>query len=204
MQYKNTYIILALLIATMGSFVVSNVLSNFSRFLEYMGFIGGNSGTFLSWGLALIVVVLYCHSAASISDVRRYMFKLDSLKMLAIVAAVCAGIVEEIVFRKWLMDFLHLNGYPIAIQILCSGVLFGLLHLLWGIKNFKAGINAAISTTILGLALAVIYWLGDRSLAPCITAHFLITALIEPGLLIAVQNDRLGYWRENTRQSEIS
>jgi membrane protease YdiL (CAAX protease family) len=65
---------------------------------------------------------------------------------------------------------------------------------MWGLKNMKAGVNAFISTSILGAALAIVYLVSGRSLAPCIVAHFIITALIEPGLLIAAKNDTLGYW----------
>ena len=60
----------------------------------------------------------------------------------------------------------------------------------------KAGINAALSTAALGLALAIVYLLGERSLAPCIVAHVIVTALIEPGLLISAQRDRLGVFSE--------
>ena len=35
---------------------------------------------------------------------------------------------------------------------------------------------------------------SERSLAPSIVAHFMITALIEPGLLVAAKNDKIGYW----------
>ena len=198
MENKNTYIILGVLITSMGAYVAINAISNFSGFLAYLGFVGGNGGTYLSWVVALIVVALYCWGAASISDVKRYMFKFDSLKMLSIVAAVCAGIVEEVVFRKWVMDYLAAEGFSIAVQILGSGIFFGLLHLIWGIKNIKAGIHAALSTSLLGFALGFVYWLGDRSLAPCIVAHFLIDALIEPGLLISAQKDKIGFWTEKT------
>ncbi len=196
MANKNTYFILCGLILVMGSFVVINALSNFYGFLGYLGFEAGKSGGLLGWFLAALVVIVYCSAAATISDVKKHMFKLNSLKVLAIIAAVCAGIVEEVVFRKWLMDFLEHEGFSVFVQILVSGMAFGLVHLIWGVKNIKAGVNAALSTFILGIALALVYWLSGRSLAPCIVAHFVISALIEPGLIIAAQNDRLGYWAE--------
>ena len=201
MNNKSVYITFGLLITGMGSFVVINAVSNFTGFLAYMGFTQGGGGTFLSWIAACVVVFLYCSSAASISDVKRYMFKFDRLKALSIVAALCAGIVEEIIFRKWVMDYLESEGFSIVLQILASGVSFGLVHFVWGIKNIKAGVNAALSTFMLGIALGIVYWLGDRSLAPCIVAHFFITALIEPGLLISAQQDKLGYWSEKTDSS---
>ncbi len=196
MNHKPIYLIFAILISTMGSFIAINVLSNYSGFIRYLGFTNGGAGTQSSWCLALIVVILYCYSASGISDVKRYMFKADLLKFVAVIAAVCAGIVEEIVFRKWVMDYAESEGFSVFFQIFFSGLAFGLLHLMWGLKNIKAGINAALSTFILGLALGIVYWVGDRSLAPCIVAHFFITALIEPGLLISANRDKLGYWSE--------
>ncbi|MEM6485823.1 MAG: CPBP family intramembrane glutamic endopeptidase [Pseudomonadota bacterium] len=195
MDNKSTLLVLTLIIGTMGAFVVVNGISNFSGFIEYMGFRGARTGTALSWALALLTVALYCYSAASIADVRNHMFRLDGLKAVAIVAAVCAGIVEEVVFRKWVMDYLESQGFSILSQLAASALSFGVFHLLWGLRNHRAGVNAALSTALLGLALAIVYWLGDRSLAPCIVAHFCVTALIQPGMLIAAQNDRLGYWR---------
>ncbi|MFT5573371.1 MAG: membrane protease YdiL (CAAX protease family) [Cryomorphaceae bacterium] len=200
MNHKPIYVMLAILISTMGTFIAINALSNYSGFITYLGFTNGVAGTPSSWILALIVVLLYCYSASTISDVKRYMFKADLLKFVAVIAAVCAGIVEEIVFRKWVMDYAESEGFSIFTQILLSGVAFGLVHLIWGLKNIKAGINAALSTFILGLALGVVYWVGDRSLAPCIVAHFFIAALIEPGLLISANEGKLGSWSEKTNK----
>lgn len=41
----------------------------------------------------------------------------------------------------------------------------------------------------------MVYLLADRSLAPCVVAHFLISALIEPGLMHAAVQDKIGIWR---------
>ena len=83
------------------------------------------------------------------------------------------------------MDALNNSGYGPIVQVLASGLAFGIAHLIWGIKNFKAGLNAMVSTSALGAALAVVYLVGDRSLAPCVVAHIVVTALIEPGLVLA-------------------
>lgn len=80
-----------------------------------------------------------------------------------------------------------------AQQVTLSGLAFGIIHLLEGIKNKKAGVNAFISTSLLSFALAIVYLVSERSLAPFIVAHFMITALIEPGLLVAAKNDKIGY-----------
>ncbi|WP_426360360.1 CPBP family intramembrane glutamic endopeptidase [Pseudocolwellia sp. HL-MZ19] len=182
----------------MGPVILISLISDAAGFLSYIGFVDGNIGTSFSWFLAAIIVFLYCASASKISDVKLYMFKFDLLKFVAVLAAVCAGILEEVIFRKWVMDYLNANDYSLVLQVVLSGLSFGAVHLLWGVKNLAAGINAIISTSILGAALAIVYIVGDRSLAPCIIAHFIITALIEPGLIIAAKNDRLGYWSEKT------
>ena len=196
MNNKSVYKILFMLIASLGSFVLFSLYFNFAGFVSNFGFPDGNKGNILSWVSALVVVVAYSASAAKISQVKSYMFKLDKLKIVAIVAAIFAGITEEIIFRKWIMDYLFLKEYGVVVQVAASGIVFGLAHLMWGVKNFAAGVNAVVSTSLLGMALAVVYLLGDRSLLPCIVAHFLITALIEPGLIIAAANDKIGLLSE--------
>jgi hypothetical protein len=194
MNNKSIYIILIFMIFLWGSFVVVSFFSDPMGFISYLGFANSNSGTALSWALALLIVILYCFSAAKISEVKYYMFRMDRLKVVTIFAAVFAGIMEEIIYRKWIMDYLNSHDFSIVWQVILSGLAFGIIHLMWGIKNIKAGINAFISTSLLGFALAIVYLVSERSLAPCIVAHFIITALIEPGLLIAAKKDKLGYW----------
>ncbi|MGB5587908.1 MAG: CPBP family intramembrane glutamic endopeptidase [Gammaproteobacteria bacterium] len=170
------------------------------RAAPYLGFAAGQQGGVWAWLLAAVTVVLYTRSAASISTVRTYMFKADSLKLLAVLAAFAAAIVEEVIFRKLVMDFLQERGQSSTAQVLAGAISFGLAHLAWGFKSWRAALNAALSTTILGAALGVVYLLADRSLAPCVVAHFLISALIEPGLIHAAVQDKLGIWREQTTE----
>ena len=42
-----------------------------------------------------------------------------------------------------------------------------------------------IATGTLGAALGVVYVVGDRSLAPVIISHFIVTATIQPGIMFA-------------------
>jgi membrane protease YdiL (CAAX protease family) len=161
----------------------------------YLGFTSGQSGGVFAWVLAALTVILYVSSAASIQAVRDYMFRADSLKLIAVLAALCAGIVEEVVFRRLLMDFLANRGYGALLQIVASAVGFGLAHAIWGVKSWRAAVNAILSTTLLGGALAVVYLVAERSLAPCVVAHILISALIEPGLMHAAVQDKIGVWR---------
>jgi len=194
MKNKSVYIILISMICLWGSLVLVSFFSNPIGFISYLGFANSNSGTPLSWVLALLIVILYCFSAAKIPEVKHYMFRMDKLKVVAVFAAVFAGIMEEIIYRKWIMDYLNLHEFSIIVQVILSGLAFGIIHLIWGVKNIKAGVNAFISTSLLGFALAIVYYVSDYSLAPCIVAHFTVTAIIEPGLLIAAKNNKLAYW----------
>lgn len=167
-----------------------------ARVPAYLGFVDQPPVPLMAWLLAAVTVVAYTASAATISTVREYLFRLDGLKVLCIFAAIAAGIVEEVVFRKLLMDFLAAEGVGDVAQIIASGLAFGVAHIVWGFKSWSAAVNAMLSTALLGAALAVVYIVADRNLAPCVVAHVVITALIEPGLIIAGVRDRLGYWRE--------
>jgi membrane protease YdiL (CAAX protease family) len=57
----------------------------------------------------------------------------------------------------------------------------------WGLfgRSVRAARGATIATGALGAALAIVYLVAGRSLAPCIVTHFVINALIEPGLVLA-------------------
>ena len=181
-----------------GIFVAITLISDPSAFIAYLGFAPGRSGSWPAWALACAIAVLYVWSARSIRDVREHMFQPSRLKAVAVVTALVAGIVEEVIFRRWVMDYLDGAGYGVVVQVVASGLTFGLVHLLWGIRSLAAGVNAAVSTSLLGFGLAVVYIAGGRSLAPCIVAHFVISALIEPGLVLAAVKDKLGCWRERT------
>ncbi len=114
-------------------------------------------------------------------------FGRTALKLMALLLAALAGTLEEIAFRKLLMDWLERAGSDAIVQVLVSGLSFGLMHVVWGglHRSWANALGSVVATSILGLGLAIVYLLGDRNLAPCIVSHFLVTAFIEPGLLIA-------------------
>lgn len=144
-----------------------------------------NSG--LAWIACFALAAAYVAYCARIPAVKRWLFRPRALKALALVLALLAGTLEEIAFRKLLMDWLEQSGGGAAVQIIASGLSFGLMHVVWGgLKgNWAAAFGSVVATSLLGLGLASVYLIGDRNLAPCIVSHFLVTALIEPGLLIA-------------------
>jgi membrane protease YdiL (CAAX protease family) len=121
--------------------------------------------------------------------------ELSLFKLLGILAAVVGGIVEEAFFRRWIMDMLMSRGFESIVQVVVSGVAFGLAHTSWTLfakRDVKATLPAIISTSTLGIFLAIIYLAGGRNLGPCIFAHVLINTVIEPWLMLSAVS---GKWR---------
>jgi hypothetical protein len=57
----------------------------------------------------------------------------------------------------------------------------------------RAGVGAVTATSLLGAALAGVYVIAGRSVAPCVFAHFLLDLFVEPGLILAaVQGEMAG------------
>jgi CAAX protease family protein len=172
----------------MGTPIAMQLAGVQTGFLAKLGFRSGPRGNVSAWTAAIVLAIAYAaFSISRIPEVARHWHEISWLKAEAIVAAVAAGVVEEAVFRRLLMDAIAKAGGNAALQIAASAVAFGLAHGTWGLLggSLHAAIGAAIATTILGAALGVIYIAGRRSLAPCIAAHFLIDAVIEPGLLLS-------------------
>jgi membrane protease YdiL (CAAX protease family) len=167
--------------------VALNLWINGWRFVRYLGFAPGLYGNTLGWIAVGIVVALFVGFALRLPSVRQNLFRISSLKMLAIAVAVGAGILEEVVFRRWTMNWLMTLHYGVVVQVLGSALLFGVAHGVWGLfgRSLSAAMGATIATGTLGAMLAVVFLLSGRSLAPCIAAHFFINLLIEPGLVLA-------------------
>ncbi len=180
-------IVMTALCVFMGPFVAKIMLSERVDMFEVFGFRGPFAEIRPAWIAGFVLAAAYVAWSAGIPAVRLWLFRLHPLKLLAILLAVLAAVLEELLFRKLLMDWLQQAGSDEAVQVIVSGVGFGVLHAVWGgLKgSWQTAAGAVFATTILGLGLAMVYLLGGRSLAPCIVSHFLVTALIEPGLLIA-------------------
>lgn len=157
-------------------------------FLRNLGFASGPQGILLAWCMALSVAALYCAFAVrNIPLVREHWRAISLLKLLGVAVAVPAAIVEEAVFRRMLMDALWQSGWSVAAQVILSGLAFGRAHASWAIftRRFTVGLGAMVATGTLGTALALVYILANRSLAPVIVAHFVVTATIQPGIMLA-------------------
>jgi hypothetical protein len=179
--------ILAAIALSESVWVVWNAHFNLQRFFHYAGFDQVLPSGLFGWILALLAVIGFVHFSRRLPSVRANLFRPSWLKLLAVLVAVASGFCEEMIFRKWLMDLLQHKGYGPVLQLAGSAVAFGLAHAVWGLMrgSLRAALGAMIATGALGLALAAIYLASHRIVLPCITAHFLINLLIEPGLVLA-------------------
>jgi len=153
----------------------------------------------LAWILAAITAIAYVlYTMKAIPFVLAKQKEVSLFKLLGILSALVGGIVEEVFFRRWTMDMLMSRGVAPILQVIISGVAFGLVHASWTLlakRDFKATVPAIISTSILGILLAIIYLAGGRNLGPCIFAHVLINTVVEPWLMLSAVS---GKWRTNT------
>jgi uncharacterized protein len=163
---------------------------------QNLGFERNSIASPIAWILATIVGTVYIfYTMRAIPFVAGMQREISLFKLLGILAAVVGGIVEEVFFRRWIMDMLMLRGFAPIIQIIISGVAFGLAHASWTLlakRDFKFTLPATISTSVLGIFLAIIYLVGGRNLGPCIYAHVMINIVIEPWLMLSAVS---GKWR---------
>jgi len=102
-----------------------------------------------------------------------------------------AGLCEEVFFRGYLMTRLADAGYGNIVQVIASGLFFGLAHSLYALN---AGIHTAIDimlhTALFGGLFAVVYLLSRRSLGPCILGHFLNDSIVLPWVFLQMFHGR--------------
>jgi len=185
---RNSAVFLVLAGGMMWVPVVSLLTGSPPGFLRHLGFVSGSPGTVLAWCMGLVVAVLYAaYAVRNIPLVREHWRAVSLFKLLGILVAVSAALVEEAFFRRLLMDALMRAGWSTLVQVVASGLIFGLAHGIWGIMTGRVsvGVGTMIATGTLGTALGLVYVVGDRSLAPVIVAHFLVTATIQPGIIFA-------------------
>ncbi|MBA3832223.1 MAG: CPBP family intramembrane metalloprotease [Chthoniobacterales bacterium] len=195
---RKSAIILAAVAVVQGAWVLWNLRLDGWRFVHYLGFASGQSGNLLGWAAAAFVAIIYVVvSARRLPSVRKHLVRPSFLKLLALAVAIAAGILEEVMFRRWTMNWLMAHGQGAIVQVLGSGLFFGAAHGIWGLmgKSIRVAIGATVATGLLGVLLALVFLLAGRSLAPCIVAHFFITLLIEPGLVLAATRGEMGLRR---------
>ena len=82
------------------------------------------------------------------------------------------------------MTTLGRMGYGLVVQVLLSGLFFAVVHF----YAFATPLSLLLVqglTFVLGVALAITYAFGKRSLTPVIISHTLIDVIIEPWLLLS-------------------
>jgi len=177
-------------------------LGNPTQFIKYR--LGINSNAFNSlwvWLFTLIIIVGYIiYTLKAIPFVREHLFTFSWLKIIGIWVAFASSIVEEILFRQILMNWLMSLNYGIIIQILASAIIFGVAHGAWVLLRgeIKIALPVILSTMVLGGLLAVLYIVADRNLLAPIVAHIIINLFIEPWLILSAIT---GSW-DNEKEAE--
>jgi uncharacterized protein len=163
---------------------------------QNLGFARESIAPPLAWILATITAIAYVlYTMKVIPFIASMQREISLFKLLGILSALVGGIVEEVFFRRLVMDMLMSRGVATILQVIISGVVFGLAHTSWTLiakRDFKVTLPAIISTSILGVFLAIIYLAGGRNLGPCIFAHVMINVVIEPWLMLSAIS---GMWR---------
>jgi membrane protease YdiL (CAAX protease family) len=181
----------ALIIFSMSLFMFSPILMHLIGYkipmFENLGLSIGTFAPVTAWIVALILTISYVTYTFKVVPFVYQMHREISLFKIVGLMTIVGGIIEEVVFRRWLMDLLMKLGYGDIIQIIVSGLSFGLIHISWGLfskeKRFLKG--AFIATMFLGFGLAIVYLVGNRNIGPCIISHSIINMIIEPWLMLA-------------------
>lgn len=154
-----------------------------------------------AWLLAAAVTIAYVFYAAAGSPViRTHVLQPWTWRpfwgfcLLAIPMALISGLFEEAFFRRALMGLVMHHGGGVVVQVGISAVVFGGAHAIWGVfaRNFRAAWSTMLVTGVLGAVLAIIYLIGDRSLAPCAASHIAINLVLEPWLILTAATGSWG------------
>jgi membrane protease YdiL (CAAX protease family) len=133
--------------------------------------------------VALLVAGVYCAVTARNPAVGSHLLEYIPLKLLAVVAALVAGLVEETIFRGYVMTTLETMRHRPVTQVVVSGVCFAIAHFYAFVSPLTLLVTFGM-TFALGAGLAVAYLVGNRSLTPAIIGHALVDLVIEPWLLL--------------------
>lgn len=182
----------ALILGTTALFMFSPLaMSLFWRpipLFQNLGFSRESFAPALAWILATVIAIAYIlYTMRVIPLVLTKQKEISLFKLLGILSALIGGVAEEVFFRRWLMDMLLSRGADPILQVIISGVAFGLAHTAWILfkGDIKFTLPAILSTSVLGILLAILYLVGGRNLGPCIYAHVLINFIIEPWLMLS-------------------
>jgi hypothetical protein len=161
---------------------------------------GWHVAGWLAWTAAAAVTIAYVlYAVRSLPVIGRRFFDLHWLKLIALPFALVTGTMEELWFRKLVMDWAAHHGAGAVLQVLASAATFGLAHGIWGVfgRQWRVAVGATLATGALGALLAIVYLLGGREVAPCVWAHMLINLAIEPWLMVAAVSAGQEGWRRS-------
>jgi membrane protease YdiL (CAAX protease family) len=130
-------------------------------------------------GLATGFALAYAGATLTIPEVRCHAGEISVFKAWGVFASVVGAVIEETVFRGFILTELHRVGSSPWIQVIVSCLTFGLLHLGY---NWRG----VFSTTLMGMVLALTYLWSGRSLLAPLVGHALINIVVEPWLLVYV------------------
>lgn len=129
--------------------------------------------------IALVFGAGYAAFTFGIPAVAAHATELGLFKIAGAAIGVFAAVVEELVFRGFLLTEMRRRGIGIVSCVLVSGVTFALIHVGFSLPSVAV-------TFVMGAFLAILYLRSGHALVPCILSHALINLLIEPWLLLHV------------------
>lgn len=179
---KRAAIVLGILIVIEGG-----IIALYPHVWLGAAFHNAGAATPIGWIAAIAVAVVYCwYGIRGLPAMQPLLLNFSPYKLLGIAIAVPSAIVEEVFFRQSLMNLLAHAGQGVALQIILSALAFGAVHAFWGLRAGPRGaLHAMGSTALLGLALGIVFAVSNRVVLPCVVAHFVINAVLEPWLIYA-------------------
>ncbi|MGW9564802.1 CPBP family intramembrane glutamic endopeptidase [Prescottella equi] len=181
-------VLFALAIATSAPLAIWLVAGSASVLAEQVGLVGDRLAVPVGWmGAALVAAGYISYTLWSVPFVREHVTEISPLKALGVWVAITSSAIEEIIFRRMVMDVLADNGIGAVGQIGASALAFGVAHGAWVLlgREWAIAIPVVVSTTCLGAGLAAVYLLSDRALLPAVIAHIAINLVIEPWLILS-------------------
>lgn len=132
---------------------------------------------YLVFVFSIVVATLYIWFSTQIPEVKANFTEFSLFKIWGLLLGIFGAIIEETLFRGFVMTRLKQAKISPLVQILITAVAFSLIHMGFGFE-------AILCTFALGIALGALYVFGKRSLLGPILCHSIINAALEPWLML--------------------
>ncbi|MCX8024591.1 MAG: CPBP family glutamic-type intramembrane protease [Thermanaerothrix sp.] len=129
--------------------------------------------------LSTVFALVYAAYTLSNPLIGSHASEISLFKIAGVIVGIIGAVVEECVFRGYILFELEQMNLPTLVQILISGISFGIIHIGFDLIG-------VVLTLIMGMVMATAFVIGKRSLTPSILGHVLINILIEPWLLLFI------------------